>query len=143
MKQFAVVAVVALAGCATTVGPSGCDSACDETVRAEGRPVPTHRAQPVYPLPAAQNGIGGCVVVSFVITPAGIADQYQVLDSKPAGVFDSATLKALNDWRFEVPARPGRYAQEISYKVTPRQKNPQPGCIKTPGYDELNKAGAK
>jgi TonB family protein len=130
-----LLAVTVWWGCASRGEPAQCDDSC---AAAKGWPVATYRAQPTYPEEAAARSIGGCVVVSFEITPGGVADRYQVLDSKPPGVFDMATLEALNDWRFKVPERPGRYAQRIDYRMA---NAPAPaGCIEVPGFDALNRA---
>ena len=137
MKHFmAASAVVLLVGCATEPqgGYPGCDPAC---LTAKGWAVPTHRAQPKYPREALDAQLGGCVVVSFVISADGRADQYQVLDSQPKGVFDRAALTALNDWRFAPPPKPGRYAQDMEFRIEPGQKN-SVKCIETPSHDQLN-----
>ena len=81
------------------------------------------------------------MVVSFVILPDGHADQFQVLHSEPKGVFDQATLKALLDWKFEQPSRPGRYAQSIMYKMDPRGIPIEQECT-IPSFETLN-PGAK
>jgi TonB family protein len=142
-QGLAAVAALALGACATAPGndndkaEGGGDGTCDRAcLIAKGQPVATHRAKPVYPLAALSGKIGGCVVTSFVIGPDGKADEYEVLDSQPKGVFEGTTLSALNDWRFE-PARPGRYAQTITYKIEADQKN-SPVCIETPSYEQLN-----
>ena len=137
-------AVVLAAMCTTACsGVATKDVAdCDSTCRAaKGWPEPTKRVPPKYPSEAARQRLEGCVVVSFEITPDGLADKYQVLDSKPAGVFDAATLASLNHWRFEVPSRPGRYAQRIDYRMDPRPSVLPLECIEQPGFDQLN--GAK
>ena len=108
-------------------------------------PMPTYRAQPVYPRAAAARRVEGCVVVSFVILPSGQADAYQVLDSQPAGVFDQATLKALNDWTFKVPERSGRYYQTIEYRMErsgQKSKTSPPRCM-TPSPEQLNGPAGK
>jgi TonB family protein len=135
---------VLVTGIAVAAPPAddGCDQRCKE---AKGMPMPTHRAKPVYPRAAAERRVEGCVVVSFVILPSGQADAYQVLDSQPAGVFDQATLKALNDWTFNVPERPGRYYQTIEYRMEiagQKNKSPPPECIK-PTLEQLNGSAGK
>ena len=136
---LAVAFGAVLASCASA---PVCDTQCRANAAKNGYPVPVRRAQPEYPRPAAERRIGGCTVVSFVIRPDGLADQFQVLDSQPAGVFDQATLLALKEWRFEVPARPGRYAQAIQYRMDPGGILPASPCIEAPGYDALNPARA-
>ena len=124
---------------ASAAGPE-CDEQCLE---ARGMPVPTHRAAPKYPEAAAARHVEGCVVASFEITPQGLADKYQVLDSQPKGVFDGAALKALNDWRFKFPEKkPGRYAERFEFRMSqPKARKPLP-CMAAPGYDALNAPAA-
>ena len=128
---------VTLASCATQ---PACDDRCRANAEKNGLPVPVYRKAPEYPREAVNRGVSGCTVVSFVIRPDGLADEFQVLDSKPAGVFDGVTLLALKDWRFEVPARPGRYAQRLDYLVQEGHggSTTRPPCIEAPGYDALN-----
>ena len=99
------------------------------------------RVQPQYPRAAAENRVQGCVIVSFVVTDAGVADQFQILDSVPKGVFDQVTLKALAGWRFEPPARKGRYAQSLHYSLSSRGKLMERDCIPIPSFVTLNPAG--
>ena len=85
-----------------------------------------HRANPVYPKAAAKKGVAGCVLVGFDVDAKGLADHYVVLDSQPKGVFDQATLKALNRWRWE-KGKPGHQAQVISFQIDGKQKD-APRC---------------
>ena len=118
---------------------SACASTPQEAGPSTGMPEAIHKAQPRYPRPLAEAGMQGCVLVSFVIKPDGRADQYVILDSVPKGLFDQATLAALNEWRFKQPPRPGRYAQKIDYRVDAPFAIPvQRECQPVPSFEELN-----
>lgn len=104
-------------------------------------PIGIQRVSPEYPREAARRGLSGCNVISFEITAEGLADKYQILDSQPKGVFDKASLIAMNRWKFKQPKRPGRYAVELNYEVD-SAVGPPPLCIKTPTYEQLNPSEA-
>lgn len=106
----------------------------------DGEGVPVKRVMPDYPKAAFKDRVEGCVTVSFAILPDGRADTYIVMDSVPQGLFDQATLRALNEWRFKAPTRPGRHAQMFEYRLEggrPLERN----CV-SPSYAELNAPGA-
>lgn len=106
----------------------------------DGEGVPLKRVMPDYPKAAFREGVEGCVTVSFAILPDGRADAYIVLDSVPKGLFDQATMLALNDWRFKTPTSPGRHAQMFEYRLEggrPLERN----CV-SPSYAELNAPAA-
>lgn len=62
-----------------------------------------------YPPSAKKNGVKGYVVLSILVSEKGSVDQVQVLESNPAGVFDSAALQGIRSWRFE----PAKYKGEV------------------------------
>ena len=95
------------------------------TMKTDDGLVIKERVNPMYPKQARDHAIIGCTSVSFVVRPDGTADQYQVVDSQPKGVFDSTTLVAINQWRFE-PA-PGRHVETINYAL-PGVDDPAPKC---------------
>ncbi|SDM02396.1 energy transducer TonB [Maricaulis salignorans] len=67
------------------------------------------RAQPRYPVRAAEAGIDGIVVVRFDVTESGRTDSATVVAAAPGGVFDDETLQAVASWRYE-PAQIGGQA---------------------------------
>lgn len=104
---------------------------------------PSKRVEPEYPLAAANSGVQGCVVVSFIVLPDGRADQYQILDSVPKGLFDKAALKALNGWIFEQPPRKGRYAESIPFHIKGDANPIERPCKPVPDFETLNPAPGK
>lgn len=55
----------------------------------------------VYPTQALLYKKEGKVVLKFTITTQGIADNIQIVESNPKGLFDQAAIQALKQWRFE------------------------------------------
>jgi len=53
-----------------------------------------------YPAKAARDGIKGYVVINILIAQDGSVEIAKILESQPAGIFDSAALNAVRSWRF-------------------------------------------
>ena len=64
-------------------------------------PIPVVRIPPVYPVAARMEGIEGWVVVRFVVDENGRVTDVQVVKSKPKGIFESAVVKCVSQWRFK------------------------------------------
>lgn len=128
-----LVALISSAAGAEATAPASAPS---------GAAMPLKRMQPKYPRAAIDKHIEGCVLVSFVIDEKGRADQYRIEDSVPKGVFDQATLKALNGSRFQPPARPGRYAQANHYRIEGGAHALEHECAPVPSYEALNPGAA-
>ena len=97
--------------------------------------------QPEYPKAAVDRGVEGCVVVTFEVNANGLADQYQVLDSQPAGIFDQVTLVALNKAKFGPGTLPGRHAWTYHFLLANfGHTDEQIGkmCKPMPSYVQLN-----
>ena len=56
---------------------------------------------PIFPYKARQRNIDGYVKVKFLVRADGTVGELSILDSQPKGLFDSATLKAVPQWRFQ------------------------------------------
>jgi len=61
-----------------------------------------------YPKRAVERGISGWVEVTFVVTQSGATSDIQISEAEPRGVFDSAVLKAVEQWEFEPRVVRGR-----------------------------------
>ena len=59
------------------------------------------KVQPIYPFAAKKQGLTGEVVVRCLIQPEGRATHIRVVASEPDGVFDEATIRAIEKWRFK------------------------------------------
>lgn len=62
---------------------------------------PTHRIEPKYPVDAAKAGTEGSVVLKFNIEADGSVIHAEVINAKPAYVFDKVALTALKQWRYK------------------------------------------
>ncbi len=67
----------------------------------DGDVVPLVRIQPQYPREAAVAQIEGYVTIRFTITETGSVRNPQVIESRPARVFDRAAIRAILRWRFQ------------------------------------------
>lgn len=126
-RRFGMVAVlwafVVTAGCA---GAPEQDPAWDD-LEDKGL-VPTKRVPPEYPRRAAMAGVQGCVTATFDVMPDGRTDNYEVVDSKPEGVFVKAALLALRDWRFPERDEPVRTQQTIRFHLGNQRADERPEC---------------
>ncbi|MCP4291188.1 MAG: energy transducer TonB [bacterium] len=62
------------------------------------------RTNPVYPYRARQRGIEGEVKVKLLVRADGTVANVEILESSPAGLFDSSVKKTVPQWKFT----PGR-----------------------------------
>jgi TonB family protein len=69
--------------------------------------VPIERNEPRYPRSAAINGQEGVVVVEFSIDETGRAVDGFVRTAIPSEVFDEESLRALENWRYELAMQDG------------------------------------
>ena len=63
----------------------------------------TNYVAPRYPRSAQRRNITGWADVSFKVDADGSVGEVEVLDSSPGDVFDSASVEAISQWRFEPP----------------------------------------
>jgi protein TonB len=63
--------------------------------------------KPRRPLKADRMGIEGWVMIKYVINEQGRVEQAEVIDARPAGVFEKAVLDAAPLWRFSPPTVAG------------------------------------
>jgi len=56
---------------------------------------------PDYPRAAEMRGLEGWVDVEFSLTPAGRPADIRITDARPAGAFDEAAVRAVDQWRYE------------------------------------------
>jgi TonB family protein len=76
-------------------------------------PVPVRVVAPDYPERALQNGTRGSAVVAFTLDADGHPRALEVVSATPAGVFDSAALAAIRQWRFAPPEKAGRRFRQV------------------------------
>jgi len=68
-------------------------------------PNPIYRAKPVYPASARSSKIEGYVVVRYSVSASGAVTNVSVVSASPAGIFNSATIAAVKQWRFKPPGQ--------------------------------------
>lgn len=75
-------------------------------------PTPLSRVNPRYPRKAIRRGIEGEVVVEFTVSPDGsvLEESIRIISSKPEGVFDHSSIRALSRWRFQPRMQNGQPA---------------------------------
>lgn len=81
------------------------------------KPRAVSRSAMEYPKSAMKKGIKGYVVVNLLIATDGSVEMAQILESNPAGVFDSSALNGVRSWRFS----PAKYRGK-PVKVWAKQK---------------------
>lgn len=93
------------AGLAFDRGDAGVDIGLDIAAAgigiSDGEMLPLVNIQPTYPTRAAQRGIEGWAQVSFTVTPEGGVRDVVVIDAEPRGMFDSASIRAAERFRFQ------------------------------------------
>ncbi|MDO8908939.1 MAG: energy transducer TonB [Pseudohongiella sp.] len=67
----------------------------------DGEMLPLVNIQPTYPTRAAQRGIEGWAQVAFTVTETGGVRDVRVVDAEPQGMFDQASIRAAERFRFQ------------------------------------------
>ncbi|AZU03248.1 TonB family protein [Glycocaulis alkaliphilus] len=55
---------------------------------------------PEYPRGAERRNLEGAVSVRYNVTPEGQVADVEIVEATPAGVFDRAVLRALEQWQY-------------------------------------------
>ncbi|MDA0577412.1 MAG: energy transducer TonB [Verrucomicrobia bacterium] len=80
------------------------------------------RLAPLYPPQARMRRLEGDVIMEFVVTPEGAVKEATVVHAQPPGIFDQASLQAIQRWRFEPgmkggEAVPVRVRQKLTFRL--------------------------
>ncbi|XBQ16585.1 MAG: energy transducer TonB [Oceanicaulis sp.] len=59
---------------------------------------------PEFPRAAQRREIEGHVVVRYNVSPEGTVSDVEVVEATPAGVFERAVMRALENWRYAAAA---------------------------------------
>jgi protein TonB len=78
---------------------------------------PIVRVDPQYPRRALARKIEGTVIVGFTINPDGSTAELEVLDARPAGVFDRSALEAVARWRFAPQPEPRKDSTKFEFEL--------------------------
>lgn len=94
---------------AVSAGRSGPDGSGEFSLKqVDQPPVPTRRIDPEFPLAARRLGIGGKVIVKFLVKADGNVARAAVVEAEPKEIFEESALEAVREWRFN----PGRFHGE-------------------------------
>ncbi|NRA64190.1 MAG: TonB family protein [Pseudobacteriovorax sp.] len=80
-------------------------------------PIPVRRINPSMPKQAAMKRIEGTNIVAFKVLPDGTTDQIKVIDAYPKGVFDKASIKAIEKWRYETSSMTRETFVRLDYRI--------------------------
>jgi len=67
----------------------------------DGEMLPLVNVTPQYPTRAASRGIQGWCQVSFTVTASGGVENVVVVDAEPRSIFDSASIRAAEKFKFQ------------------------------------------
>jgi protein TonB len=74
-------------------------------------PVPTFKAQPVFPSALLRKKIGGKVVISAVVDASGSVVRVSIKTSSGQQELDKAATTAVQKWKFKPGSRDGKPVQ--------------------------------
>lgn len=77
------------------------DSGFGQLGPANGNAMPIAQIQPDYPTRAASNGIEGYAIVQFDVNENGTVINAHILGAEPVGMFERASLRAIERWRYQ------------------------------------------
>ena len=72
--------------------------------RVDAKPVALFRTKPVYPSAAMAKNITGVVRFKMLVDADGMVKTVEIIDAQPPGIFEEATITAVQQWRFQ-PAK--------------------------------------
>ena len=67
----------------------------------DGEYMPIVKVAPIYPRRAQTRGITGYCIVEYTVTTTGAIRDPQAVDCQPAGMFDSASIKAALKFKYK------------------------------------------
>jgi protein TonB len=79
--------------------------------------MPLVRIQPEYPPRALERGIEGWAVVEFAISPTGTTKDVTAVSSEPPGVFEQATVRAVQSWKYNPKIQDGTPIERRGMRV--------------------------
>jgi periplasmic protein TonB len=72
-----------------------------ELKQVDQAPSPIRKVEPEFPPAARRMGVGGSVVVRFLVKADGSVGEASVVRAEPGGVFERNALEAVGKWRFK------------------------------------------
>jgi protein TonB len=67
----------------------------------DGEYLPIVKVAPIYPRRAQTRGISGYCIVEYTVTTSGAIRDPQAVDCQPSGVFESASVKAAQKFKYK------------------------------------------
>lgn len=79
---------------------------------------PINKLKPVYPRRAMQRNIEGFVKVQFNVDATGAVTDAQVVEAKPAKIFDKSALKAVRKLKYPKGSPASDVKLKLDYKLS-------------------------
>lgn len=79
---------------------SGIVNGVDET-QLDSPLIPINKMPPPYPMRAQRRNLEGFVRVRFLVDEQGMVSSIEIVESKPAKIFDRTVLNTVSKWRFK------------------------------------------
>lgn len=79
--------------------------------------LPLVKARPVYPPAAKSRGISGVVTAKLIINERGTVDDVQILNAKPAGIFNREATRAFYRYKFKPKLIDGKPAPQVVKQI--------------------------
>ncbi|MBN1905274.1 MAG: TonB family protein [Deltaproteobacteria bacterium] len=79
----------------------------------EAPPKAVYVVPPVYPIEAKKNNISGYVKVKYVVTKEGKTKDIIIKEASPKGVFETAAIQAVEQYRFNPAVKKGQAVNVI------------------------------
>ncbi len=83
---------------------------------AAAEPALVKPVSPEYPRAAERRNIEGHVTVSIQVGADGSVANVSVVESQPAGIFDTSAVNAVQRWRFE-PNNPATVTKTVRFQL--------------------------
>ncbi|PKG86240.1 hypothetical protein CXF85_00575 [Colwellia sp. 75C3] len=129
MAKVAKIGLVTLVSSSLLVGVSYAGSQVMQDKKAEVHKeekvhaYPTQRIEPKYPIAAAEAGTEGSVVLKFDVEADGTVSHVEVVNAKPAYVFDKSAVRALKQWRYKETGKVSKnLLVQLDYLMGPSSK---------------------
>jgi TonB family protein len=88
---------------------------------------PIYRIEPKYPLKAAKEKVEGSVLLKFDVKGDGNVTNVEVVNGKPAYVFDKTALTALKQWRYKATGKTTKnLLVQLDYLMDGSSNQPEP-----------------
>ncbi len=83
----------------------------------EGEATPLVLVNPTFPESALEQAREGWVLLEFNVTDTGRVSRAEVIEGQPPGLFEEASLEAVNKWRFKPRVKDGERVGQANMRV--------------------------